>query len=159
MVLSFSSRVGAIARGRARLVPIATHVPDAPLPLVDEPRALLLANWEWPPNAAALASLLREWPAVRERVPAAHLLLAGWGLDDMGVGSIPGVELVGAVPTVADALSMASVFAFPCPPSSGPKVKVLEALAHGVPVVTNEYGAEGLPPSQANPIPSTSTPA
>jgi hypothetical protein len=144
IVLAFSERVGAIASGRARTVPIACHVPRQPVPFVEEPSALLLANWEWPPNAAALATMLREWPAVRARVPSATLLLAGWGLERMGVGDVPGVVQIGTVTAAADAFAQASVLAFPCPPSSGPKVKVLEALAHGLPVVTTEHGAEGL---------------
>lgn len=144
VVLAFSERVGAIASGRARTVPIACHVPREPLPLVEEPTALLLANWEWPPNAAALTSMLRDWPGVRTRVPSAKLLLAGWGLEHMGVGPVPGIVQLGAVRHASDALAQASVLAFPCPSSSGPKVKVLEALAHGVPVVTTEHGAEGL---------------
>lgn len=39
---------------------------------------------------------------------------------------------------------MASVLAFPCPASTGPKFKVFEAIAHGLPVVTTPWGVEGL---------------
>jgi glycosyltransferase involved in cell wall biosynthesis len=60
------------------------------------------------------------------------------------VGYLPGVELVGEVRESAELLGQAAVMAFPCPTSSGPKVKVLEALAHGLPVVTTSAGMEGL---------------
>jgi hypothetical protein len=43
-------------------------------------------------------------------------------------------------------LAGAAVVAFPCPPSSGPKVKVLEAIAGARTVVTTEAGVEGLCP-------------
>jgi glycosyltransferase involved in cell wall biosynthesis len=142
-VLAFSERVGRIAGGRATVVPIAYPVPDEPLPPVDEPVVLLLANWEWPPNRAALASMLEEWPRVRSLVPDARLLLAGWGSESLSVEE-PGVELVGPVDRARDALARAAVLAFPCPPSSGPKVKVMEALSFGVPVVTTPAGVEGL---------------
>jgi len=103
--------------------------------------ALLLAGWEWPPNARALAELLHDWPAVRAEVPGAELLLAGRGCPDVRA---EGVRVLGEVPRAVDAFAEAAVLAFPCPPTSGPKTKVLEALAAGLPVVTTEAGAEGL---------------
>lgn len=144
LVLSFSDRVGEGIARLARTVPIAYPVPPAPLPLAERPVVVLLANWEWPPNALALAWMLQVWPTVRDRVPGARLRLAGWGLERMGVGEVPGVERLGAVPRAVDALEGAAVLAFPCPPTSGPKVKIMEALSHGVAVVTTAAGAEGL---------------
>jgi glycosyltransferase involved in cell wall biosynthesis len=81
---------------------------------------------------------------VRARVPGAELVLAGWGLDGMGVNAGAGVRVIGSVARSVDALAEASVLAFPCPATSGPKVKVIEALAYGVPAVTTEYGVEGI---------------
>jgi glycosyltransferase involved in cell wall biosynthesis len=86
--------------------------------------------------------LLREWPAIRERVPGARLLLAGGGLP--GDALPAGVEALGQLPAIAELWEQAAVLAFPCPASSGPKVKVLEAAMAGVPVLTTEYGVEGL---------------
>ena len=144
LVFAYSDRVGRRAGGRSHVVPIAYPMPEEPLPVRDDPVALLLANWLWPPNARSLKWMLELWPEVRGRVPGAQLVLAGWGLDEMGVTSGAGVRVIGSVARSADALAEASVFAFPCPPTSGPKTKVLEALSYGVPVVTTEYGIEGL---------------
>ena len=142
-----SSRVLTLSERVAVRVPGAVHVPVAvapmaALPLVEEPVAALLADWTWPANKAALDVLLRAWPEVRARVPGARLLLAGRG--DPQVGVMAGVAVVGAVARSEDVLSRAAVLAFPSPPTSGPKVKVLEALASGVPVVTTPAGAEGV---------------
>jgi len=87
---------------------------------------------------------LTHWPAVRDAVPGARLILAGRGLDPARVGTIGGVEHVGAVGVPEDVLARAAVVAYPCPGTSGPKVKVIEALAYGVPVVTTPSGIEGL---------------
>jgi len=144
LVLASSERVARAAGKRAVAVPIAIDAADAPLPLVDAPVAGLIASWHWPPNRMALRWLLEAWPAVRARVPAARLLLAGRGLADVGGVAGDGIMTVGAVASSADFLERLAVFAFPCPPTSGPKVKVLDALGYGVPVVTTEAGAEGL---------------
>jgi glycosyltransferase involved in cell wall biosynthesis len=144
LVLAFSDRVGRLARADARVVPIGYPMPDDVLPTLERPTALLFANWEWPPNARALTWMLELWPDVRARVAGAELILAGWGLDRMGVAPGPGVRAIGSVARSVDALSEASVLAFPCPPTSGPKIKVIEALSFGLPVVTTEYGVEGV---------------
>lgn len=144
LVLAFSPRVGRHLRRPATFVPIAYPVPADPLPVVDEPVAALIADWSWPPNHRALGWLLEAWPEVRDAVPAARLLLAGRHLERASVGSMPGAEVLGTVASSLDVLGRAAVVAFPCPPTTGPKVKVLEALAHGVPVATTPAGVEGL---------------
>ncbi|MCU1459973.1 MAG: glycosyltransferase [Acidimicrobiales bacterium] len=143
-VLAYSDRVAAAVGHDSVVVPAALRVPASARPPVDEPIAGVIARWGWPPNRAMLRLLLAAWPSVRDRVPGARLLLAGRELaDDAGTG-LPGVEVVGEVPAAADFLSRLGLMAFPCPPSSGPKVKVLEAMAHGVPVLTTEWGVEGI---------------
>ena len=147
LVLAYSPRVGRhlLRLGKpTRVVPIAYPVPPQPLPLVERPVAALVADWSWHPNRRALAWLLAVWPQVRETVPAARLVLAGRHLDLARVGTLEGVEVRGEVASSRDVLAEAAVVAFPCPATSGPKVKVLEAVAHGVPVVTTPAGAEGL---------------
>ena len=139
-LLTYSDRVARWCGGTA--VPVAVTVPSAPLPPVERPVAGLLADWTWPPNRAALATLLRLWPTVRAQLPAARLELSGRGSD--AIGTIEGVRVLGQVPQAADALERLAVLAFPCPETSGPKVKVLEAAAHGTPVLTTPAGAEGL---------------
>jgi glycosyltransferase involved in cell wall biosynthesis len=145
-VLSYSERVAVVARrwaaGPVTTIPAALVMPDEPAARVEEPVAGLLADWRWRPNQAALAVLLRAWPDVRERVPGARLLLGGRG--DPSVGALPGVSFVGSVADSGEVLNRLAVLAFPCPPSSGPKVKVLEALASGLAVVTTPPGMEGL---------------
>lgn len=147
VALSYSERVGASLGSRVRWIPAAISIPDEALPLVAAPTALLMAGWGWAPNRDALAALLADWPEVRARCPGAVLAVAGRGSIDVGTTS--GVRVVGEVARVQDAFSLASVLAFPCPPSSGPKVKVLEAMAAGLPVVTTPAGVEGLAPEVA----------
>ncbi len=142
--VAYSQRVARALLGRPRYVPPAYEVPEEALPLTEEPVAALLADWAWPPNQQAARALLSAWPVVRAAVPSARLLLAGRKPELLEVGSVAGVSVLGEVASSLDVLSQASVLAFPCPPSSGPKIKVLEALAIGLPVVTTPAGVEGL---------------
>lgn len=142
VVLAYSQRLVEVLPCPATFVPIAYPVPPEPLPFVESPVAALLADWRWPPNWMALRWLLEDWPTVRSRIPTAELLLAGRGLE--GIGPSDGVRVLGVVPRSSDVLARAAVLAFPVPPTSGPKVKVLESLAYGLPVVTTRAGVEGL---------------
>lgn len=142
-IIAYSQRVARELSPRAVAVPIPCPVPPEPLPVVDEPVAVMFADWRWPPNQRALARLAEVWPAVVERVPHARLVLVGRGTP-RPPRTIPRCEVRGEVPTSRDALEGMAVLAFPCPPTSGPKVKVLEALAYGVPVLTTPAGAEGV---------------
>jgi glycosyltransferase involved in cell wall biosynthesis len=144
VVLAYSERVAGAAGVPAVPVPVAYDPPDDGLEPVEEPVAALVANWEWPPNRVALANLLDAWPRVREVVAGARLLLAGRSFERLRIGHLPGVEPLGPVLRSVDVLARAAVLAFPCPASSGPKIKVLEALALGIPVVTTPAGAEGV---------------
>jgi hypothetical protein len=156
LVLAMSSRVAAAAgQGDHHALPVAIRPPTERVTPVDEPVAAVLANWHWPPNAYVLDRLLRSWDAVRARVPGARLLLAGGGLG--GVGSISGVEVLGRVERSIDVLARAAVVPLPLPGTSGPKVKVVEALGAGVPVLTTAAGVEGLHPSCGEGVTVTTT--
>ena len=139
---AYSARVAAALPGRPRVVPCALEPPPRPLDPLEAPVAACVADWRWAPNQRALGHLLAAWPQVRRAVPGARLLLAGYG--DPGIGAGTGVSWLGPVRDSTDVLAQAALLAFPCPPSSGPKVKVLEAASLGLPVVTTPAGVEGL---------------
>lgn len=141
VAIAFSARVAA-AVGVRELCPVTQPMPHEVLPLVEAPVAMMIADWAWPPNQVALRTLLAGWPAVRRRLPEARLLVAGRGLVHPPEGE--GIEVVGEVASAVEVMRRAAVLAFPCPPTSGPKMKVLDALASGLPVVTTAAGVEGL---------------
>jgi glycosyltransferase involved in cell wall biosynthesis len=146
-----------VAEPLAQLAPHA-HVAVAPLPLdpdayaprarLEAPVAGLIGTAEWPPTANAVERLLtRVWPRVLERRPGAQLLLAGLGMERAAFPRVPdlrGVEWRGTVPSATAFLRELGVLLYPLGRGSGAKIKVLEALALGVPVVTTPDGAEGV---------------
>jgi glycosyltransferase involved in cell wall biosynthesis len=108
----------------------------------------LIGTARWPPTAEAVKRLLtRVWPLVLERRPEARLILAGEGMERSTFGHLPelaGVEWRGRVPSSTEFLRELGVLLYPLTSGSGAKVKVIEALALGIPVVTTPEGAEGL---------------
>jgi glycosyltransferase involved in cell wall biosynthesis len=137
-----------------RLAPHA-HVVAAPLTvdplqyvratLAGPPTVGFIGTGTWPPAAAAAKRLVfRVWPHVRRNYPEARLLIAGRGTDALGLPEGDGVEVMGAVPTASAFFGQLSLLLYPVERGSGMKVKVLEALASGVPVVTTESGVEGI---------------
>jgi glycosyltransferase involved in cell wall biosynthesis len=107
---------------------------QAPL---DASKAGLIGTADWPPTADAMRALAEDvWPRVRRLAPEAQLVVAGRGTERLGLG----VE----VPSAAEFFQRISVLVFPLRRGSGMKVKVLEAMASGVPVVTTPAGAEGI---------------
>jgi glycosyltransferase involved in cell wall biosynthesis len=110
-----------------------------------EPIVGFIGTGGWPMTAAAAHRLVdRVWPLVRREVPDAKLRVAGRGMDRLGLCAGDGVEIQGEVPSGAEFMRDVSVLLFPTAGGSGTKVKVLEALASGLPVVTTALGAEGI---------------
>jgi glycosyltransferase involved in cell wall biosynthesis len=110
------------------------------------PRAGLIGTAGWPPTAGAMRALAEDvWPRVKRLAPDAQLVVAGRSTG--GLGLRPGLEVLGEVPSAHEFFQEISVLVFPLRRGSGMKVKVLEAMASGVPVVTTPAGAEGIDPS------------
>jgi len=108
---------------------------------------LFLGSFRHPPNLEALDWFARKvMPRVLERLPEARLVIVG--ADPPPRHSLPDVgdhiELRGFVEDVREPLSRYSVFVCPILSGSGMRVKLLEAFAAGIPVVSTRLGAEGL---------------
>ncbi|HEX6678611.1 MAG TPA: glycosyltransferase family 4 protein [Actinomycetes bacterium] len=120
--------------------------PGAPLPPASGPVAAFVALMGWRPNQdAALWLVERVWPGVLRRVPDARLLLVG---RDPGPAlrrlAGPAVEVTGSVEQVRPHLARARVALAPLRSGGGTRLKILEALDAGRPVVATTVGAEGL---------------
>lgn len=130
-------------------VPIAVDAAGvAPIPeLTTEPRAVFLGGLHWPPNADALVTFVREmWPDVRAALPGATLVSVG--RDDSPVAAecraAPGVSVTGWVNDIDPFVQQGRVLVVPMRAGSGMRVKILEAMARGLPVVSTTVGCEGI---------------
>ncbi len=112
------------------------------------PRVLFLGDLRYPPNEDGALFLLDEiMPQVRERVPGAELLLVGRNPTERlrrTASPIPWTTVTGEVASVAPYLAAADVLAVTLRIGGGTRLKILEGLAAGLPIVTTTKGVEGI---------------
>ena len=106
----------------------------------------LLANFDYPPNRDAYRRLITDWLPVLaptfERV-----VVAGFGSD--ALPRSPHVDILGPVASVASFYQNVDAVLAPLERGGGMKVKVVEAMMHGLPVIATDHATEGLPPAIA----------
>jgi GT2 family glycosyltransferase/glycosyltransferase involved in cell wall biosynthesis len=113
-----------------------------------EPETMLfLGSFRHLPNQEGLNWFTKKvLPAVLERKPQARLVIVG--SEPPPHHSLPhlpdNIELRGFVEDVREPLGRYAVFVCPILSGSGMRVKLLEAFAAGIPVVSTPLGAEGL---------------
>lgn len=98
------------------------------------------------PNADAVTHLIRDiLPLIHERRPGVHVQVVGDGASaELLRLARPGVEFTGRVPDVRKYVTAADAVVIPLRIGSGTRLKILEALALGRPVVTTTIGGEGI---------------
>jgi len=117
-------------------------------PVGREPGTMLfLGSFRHVPNVTAIEWFLRHvLPRILERSPDARLVVVGSDPPPRELFERAGnsVELVGFVEDIRSELARRAVFVCPILSGSGVRVKLLEAFASGIPVVSTRIGAEGL---------------
>jgi polysaccharide biosynthesis protein PslH len=112
-----------------------------------DPTFVFVGVMGYAPNVDAVRFFVRRiLPMLRREEPASKLIVVGkdplpavWQLHDGRT-----VVVTGAVPHPAPYLRRAAVIVVPIRFGGGTRTKILEAMAHGKPVVSTTVGAEGL---------------
>jgi glycosyltransferase involved in cell wall biosynthesis len=135
--------------GSAAVIPNAFDRPQHPVGHegVGAPPVLLFqGRLNYAPNVDAARWLAEEIaPRVRVWFPDAEVRLVG--RPDPHVKLLhdpPAVTVIGRVPAMEPELARADIVVVPIRFGSGTRLKILEAFAHRVPVVSTTLGAEGL---------------
>ncbi|MFT5709731.1 MAG: glycosyltransferase involved in cell wall biosynthesis [Halioglobus sp.] len=102
----------------------------------------------WEPNTQGLLWFIEQvWPKLVERHPDLRFDIVGKGPDlrlQEAASMWDGITLKGFVPNLQEIYNDARVSVAPVLFGSGMKVKVLDAMARGMPTVTTSVGAEGI---------------
>lgn len=86
------------------------------------------------------------YPILRKTIPAVKLVVTGRtsGVDLTGIADCSGIELTGYVEDIRTVLESSAACIIPLRQGGGTRLKILEAMAAGVPVVSTSIGAEGI---------------
>lgn len=107
-------------------------------------QAVFVASFSYEPNRVALAFLVEEvMPRVWSLLPDARLAVVGSGLEGP-VSSDPRIELRGFVDDLRAEYANSSCAVVPLLQGGGSPLKLIEALAYGVPVVATSRAVAGL---------------
>jgi glycosyltransferase involved in cell wall biosynthesis len=152
LVLAASEPDATAARAIAPTARVAVYpnaLPATPQPPhADEEAIVFSGNLEYHPNVQAVAFFrARIWPILRDRWPGLVWRLVG--KNPLAVSRFtsgdPRIEVAGAVGDSIGELARSRVAVVPLLTGSGTRLKILEAWAAGLPVVSTAVGAEGLP--------------
>ncbi len=115
------------------------------VPKVPQPNSLIFTgSFRYFANHDAMTWFVQEvYPRIRARVPEVRLTITG----DHANSPLPpadNITLTGFVDDVRPLIASASISLVPIRVGGGTRLKILEAMALGTPVVTTSKGAEGL---------------
>lgn len=151
---------------KVSVVPFGLSVPERssrdPNASDAAPIVLLSGNLGYFPTVDAAVTFAEQvWPALRRAVPQASFWLAGArpARAIQRLAALPGVRVIANPPDLGVIRRQATVSIAPLRAGSGTPIKVLEAMADGLPVVTTRRGATGLEALPAEAISIADDPA
>jgi polysaccharide biosynthesis protein PslH len=140
-------------------IPICVDARDGPLQFNSNPVGLLLlGGLHWPPNADAARWFLNDiWPLVKQRTPQAQLFVIGQraSVDIRAHGDFAGITLpqqadnapvvvTGYVDDPLPFIKSCAALLVPLRSGGGMRVKIVDALNWGLPIISTTIGCEGI---------------
>ena len=133
--------------GTVRVVPNGFDLNGPPVGQLQvriPPTVAFWGSFDYQPNADGARWFVRSvLPWVRQRLPDLRVLLVGRGSDRIGISGF-GIETPGFVTDIPSLLAGADLAIVPLRVGGGTRIKIIEAWAHGLPVVSTTVGAYGL---------------
>lgn len=113
-----------------------------------------IGSMNWKPNLEAVESLLTTiFPAIRKTMPSAELHLAGsFFPDHIKSDASKGIVVHGFVENAFEFIQAHGIQLIPLKSGSGVRIKIIESMAMGTPIVTTPMGVEGIDLSNENAV-------
>lgn len=106
-----------------------------------------LGSMDWKPNINGVDWLIHSvWPIVKKKVPAARLFLAGKDMPkDYFNLEEQGIFVEGYVDNGDSYMQEKGIMLVPLFSGGGIRIKIIDGLCNGVPILSTSVGAEGIP--------------
>ncbi|MFH1296537.1 MAG: glycosyltransferase family 4 protein [Bacteroidota bacterium] len=117
-----------------------------PVPSPDPLSLFTIGAMNWIPNAEGIRWFLHHvWPEIHDEFPSLKYYLAGREMPDWMVRmAFPNVEVLGEVPDAREFIDAHGIMIVPLLSGSGIRIKIIEGMAAGKPVLSTLIGAEGI---------------
>ncbi len=136
------ARVAVIGNG----VDVASFA-NNPAGVAERFRLVFVGSMDYHANVEAACLFARDsWPGIRKSFPGWRLTLVGSNpaAEVQALAEENSIEVTGTVPDVRPYYSEAFAAIVPLRTGGGTRLKILEAMAAGIPVLSTSLGAEGL---------------
>ena len=103
---------------------------------------------DWAPNQEGLIWFFNQcWPKIHQENPDLKFYLAGRNAPEWfeRIIKLDGVEYLGEINDAYDFINSKAVMVVPLFSGSGMRIKIIEGMALGKPIVTTDIGTEGIP--------------
>lgn len=114
---------------------------------LEHPSLFHIGSLEWAPNQEGLIWFLENcWSEIHQQYPELNFYIAGrnapvWFQKKLG---LPNVIFKGEVADAYEFINSKSIMVVPLNSGSGMRIKIIEGMALGKPIVTTEIGTEGI---------------
>lgn len=132
------------------VIPNGIMLPDSPIAWTpeDPPRLLFIGGLSWYPNRDAMEHFLGHiWPIIRSTHPSVCVDIIGKNPSKAIMAHAENdtrVRVHGYVDDIRPYYAKASAYICPIRDGGGTKLKILDAMAHGTPIVAYDIACEGI---------------
>jgi glycosyltransferase involved in cell wall biosynthesis len=133
--------------GRAMALPNGVDVPHDLTSSYKPNKLVFVGSMDYRPNVDAMLYFTREMlPLIQKQIPSVEFFIVGRNPSSKvkELGRLEGVTVTGDVDEVETYLHDAAASVIPLRIARGIQNKILEAMAHGVPVITTSYALDGI---------------
>ncbi|MEM7375252.1 MAG: glycosyltransferase family 4 protein [Bacteroidota bacterium] len=121
---------------------------------LEYPSVFYIGALDWEPNREGLDWFLKEvWPKVHPSFPQVKFFIAGRNMPNKYLSiRQDNIVVLGEVPSASEFIKSKAVMVVPIFSGSGMRVKIVEGMAYGKPIVATPMAAEGMSAKHGNNI-------
>lgn len=130
------------------VIPLGINIESENLHDVKKKAFFHLGAMDWEPNIQGMHWFLKDvWPLILEKAPDTTLTLGGKNIDTYNLPEFAvnkNVIIVPEVKVAKDFMKSNGIMLVPITIAGGIRIKIIEGMSYGVPVVSTTTGAEGI---------------